>query len=283
MIDDEVVYLDNGRRADVLVVYLPALASDHEQFRDIIERSPYRGLSVCPYGWQENAECRPAIPLADHLTILTAFLERAVSRIRPRRTVLAGFSSGADLALRLPSESRMEVPPVDGILALGPNLSMDTCFFTSRLASIRTDSSEGMLETLQEMSAATDSVYAWVLLTPYLLNVAKRFHSDVATVRKLAREVVAPFEEEGPSPFAGWYRSVRAKGIAVMALFCNEPYDREGLAALRMDHLDAGVLGDEFDDADLVMERDRNHFELLDAELVAERIDELVGRLRDAR
>lgn len=277
MIGDELRFLDNGRASDVLAVHIPALGADHEQFREVVERSPYRGLAVSPYGWQEDTERRPSLSLGDHLTILGHFLADAVERLRPARTVLVGFSSGADMALRLPSEARVATPRVDAILALGPNVSLATCFFTSRIAAIRSESPEEMLETIRQIGASTESLEEWSLLTPFLLQVARRFRSDIPTLRTVAREIVEPFERPGISPFAGWYRDVKAQGIEVRAVFCNASYDQEGLARLRMQHLDSGVLGPDFEEGDLVTERKRNHFELLSSGVVAERIGELVA------
>ncbi|MDX1630763.1 MAG: serine/threonine-protein kinase [Thermoanaerobaculia bacterium] len=283
MIDDSLELLDNERESEVLAVYLPSLGADRELFREIVERSSFRGLAVTPYGWEEDADLRPPIPLRDHLTILARLVEDAVSRIRPRDTILVGFSSGSDMALRLPSEAAVEVPSLDGILALGPNLNLDTAFYTSRLASIRSKSSGEMLDTLREIGSSTDSVEEWAMLVPYLRKVALKFGSDVGTLQKVAAEIVAPFEDADDPPFAAWYRSVRQQGIEVRALFSNATFDREGLAELRMDHLDSGILGPDFQESDLVTERDRNHFELLDAELVETRIGELVEAIRSPR
>lgn len=276
MIGDELVFLDNARASEVLAVYIPSLGNDHEQYREAVESSPYRGLAVTPYGWQESAVRRPPLALHDHLTILGRFLDEMVRRIQPTRTVLVGFSSGADMAMRLPLEAQGRTSPLDGILALGPNVTIDTCFFTDRLARIRSDSPDDMLETIRQIEASTESLEEWISLAPYLVQVASRFGSHSKALRRVAGDVVEPFQRSGRSPFAAWYRALKQEGIAVGARFCNSSYDQEALASLRLKHLEAGILGPDFDDRDLVMEKHRNHFQLLDPDLIAEAIGEFM-------
>jgi hypothetical protein len=277
MLGDDVPYLDNRRDSDVLVVCLPGIGGDHEQFREVIERSPFRALSVSPYGWAEGARWRLPLPLRDHLTILRRVFDDAVRRLRPRFTVLSGFSSGGDLALRLPLEGAGEVTAPDAVLAIGPNLSLRTCFYTARLAAIRSESPDELLASLREIGASAETLEEWLLLQPFLFEVAKRFHAHVPALRLVARGIVEPFEADGTAPFAEWYRALRQRGIAVRALFCGTSFDLEGLSALRMAHLESAAFGPDFAEADLVEYRERTHMQLLDPELVTEHVRELLA------
>ncbi len=45
------------------------------------------------------------------------------------------MSSGADIALRMVSEGGVGKNHVDGVLALSPNISLETCFFTKATGS----------------------------------------------------------------------------------------------------------------------------------------------------
>jgi hypothetical protein len=74
VIGDELSYLDNKRQSDVLVVYLPGIVSDHSVYEETLGRSPYRGIAVTLYGFEELRRRRTPLPITDHLTILRYFL-----------------------------------------------------------------------------------------------------------------------------------------------------------------------------------------------------------------
>jgi alpha-beta hydrolase superfamily lysophospholipase len=60
---------------------------------------------------------RVSLPIADHLTLLRLFLESVVRELNAKTTVLVGMSSGADIAMRMIAEGRVDRNHVDGILA----------------------------------------------------------------------------------------------------------------------------------------------------------------------
>jgi hypothetical protein len=61
----------------------------------------------------------------DHLVLLREFLGHASERAGAAVTVLAGFSSGADVVMRLLAAGGTEQLRVQGVLALGCNLSLE--------------------------------------------------------------------------------------------------------------------------------------------------------------
>ena len=70
----------------------------------IVVMSRYGGdeVAITPYGLEESRRRRLPLPIAAHLGILSALLADLIRTIGPSRTVLAGFSSGADLGRGAP-------------------------------------------------------------------------------------------------------------------------------------------------------------------------------------
>ena len=281
VIGDKLSYLDNNRQSDVLVVYLHGLVSDHSRFEETLRRSPYRGIAVTLYGFEESRRRRTPLPIADHLTILRLFLESVVESVRPRTTILVGFSSGADMVLRLISEGDVDSNHIDGVLALSPNAGFETCFFSQHLAEIPGEGGEKILNLARETAGAMDTQRAWVLMTPYLVDLVRKFHIDARSLKTFAQDIVAPFLGGGDSPLAGWYRTAREGGLGVRVVFAgDEESERATLRDLMLAHVDHQVFGPDFNDADIVIEPNTLHMGLMDPEVIERHVEEFVGLLR---
>ena len=120
LIGSSMHYLDNGVESDVLVCYIPACGRAADQYDKVLETASYRGLAVTFRGFEPVTNWRPSLQLADHMVLVRELLREAVARLRPRVTIIGGFSSGADVAMRLAAapdpDSRLRL---DGCLALG--------------------------------------------------------------------------------------------------------------------------------------------------------------------
>jgi pimeloyl-ACP methyl ester carboxylesterase len=279
IIGDNLLFLDNDRPSDVLVVYVPGLGFGHGIFREIMNRSPYRGIALTLYGFEEARSRRPTVPIADHLTILRLFLQSIVEALKPRTTVLAGFSAGADIVLRMISEGG-DHSHIDGVLALSPNVSVETCFFTRRVAEVLEHDDEKILDIAREVAGAMDSPQAWLQMNPYLMELVRKFHADVDAFRSHGRDLLTPFLEDGESPFAGWYRAAKKAGVETRVVFAGaEDSEQQGVRGLMLDHVDHQVFGTDFDDADIVIEPDTLHMGLMEAELVERHLEELLRRI----
>jgi len=280
VIGDELSYADNERQSDVLVMYLPGILSDQSQYEETLRRSPYRGVAVTLYGFEESRRRRAPLPIADHLTILRQFLESIVETVRPTTTILAGFSSGADVVMRMIAEGGVGRTHIDGVLALGPNADLGTCFFSRRLADLPEDGGEKILDFAREAAGALDTAREWVLITPYLVELVRRFYADSNSLRTHSRDIIAPFLGGEGDPLAGWYRKARGAEVGVRMVFAgDEESEVAGLRKLMLAHVDRQVFGPDFNDADIVIEPDTLHMGLIDAELVERHVEEFVGML----
>jgi len=283
IIGDELRYLDNSRPSDVLVVYVPGFGFDHGAFSEILSRSPYRGVAVTLYGFEETRRRRTPLPIADHLTILRLFVESILEASRPETTVLTGFSSGADVALRLIFEGGMDHRHIDGVLALSPNVSLETCFFSKRVAEILDGRDGEILDIARDVAAAMDSPLAWLQINPYLMELVRKYHADIDALRAHGRDILAPFLAGGESPFTGWYRAVKESGLGLRVVFAGaEECEQKALGELMLAHVDHQVLGPDFSDADIVCEPNAPHMGLMNKEVIERHLEELLRLLRES-
>jgi hypothetical protein len=282
VIGDELTYLDNERSSKVLVVYLPGFGFGHGVFAKVLERSAYRGIAVTMYGFEEKRHRRIPLPIADHLTLLRLFLESSVDAVKPRTTVLCGFSSSADIALRMISEGGVDNTHIDGVLGLSPNVSLETCFFSRRVAAISQDKDGEILDIVREVAAALETPQAWLQMNPYLLELVRKYHADIDALRCHGRDIVAPFLEEKDCPFPGWYRAAKKAGVRVRVVFAGaEESEQRALRELKLAHIDRQIFGPDFDDADIVNEPGALHMGLMDAEVIERHLQEFMLFFRE--
>jgi serine/threonine protein kinase len=280
LIGNAMHYLDNGVESDVLVCYIPACGRAADQYDKVIELATYRELAVTFRGFEPVTAWRPCLTLDDHMVIVREFLREAVARLRPRLTIIAGFSSGADFAMRLAAapdpESRLRL---DGCLALGPNLSIETCFLTSALATLKDRDDEALLSLLRRVSSSASSLDEFVNICDYIASVVPSFRHDVAALRTFGAAISSPFATAKLTPFAEWYRATAAKGSRLRCVFEDTPMFRDLVRELQLRNLDDGLLGPHYEEGSVVAEPGSSHFDLIDPARVEQHAQALVDRL----
>ena len=282
LIGDHLEYLDNQRSSDVLVMYLGGLGMGHSAFATVLESSPYRGVAVIPYGLQQRSNRRIPLPISDHLTILRLFLKHLNESVKPATTIVAGFSSGADLALRLISEGGVDHNSVAGVLGLSPNLNLDTCFFTAQVARIPDNADGGVFRVVRDVMAEQETADAWLLMNPYLVEVVRDFRTDLGALRRLAQDIVTPFQGGADWPLSGWYQDARRAGVGLRLVFASTESEQVPLRDLMLAHVDDKVFGPSFDDSEIVTEPNSHHFDLMHPSIIEKNLAELINRIRAA-
>jgi serine/threonine protein kinase len=290
MIGDAQRYLDNEVESPVLLCFVHGTGYDQRQFARILELTPYRALAPSLYGFEPIAARRRALSLDDHLVILREFVHDAVERLRPEVTLLVRFSSGADLVLRLlaadeASEragAREPRPPVDGALALGANLSLETCFVTRLLGGVHVDDPQLTLEVLRSLGAGADTLHDWLNIHEYLVTTLRKFGGDIAPLRRYSAAIVQPFAAGGESPFATWYRAASGRVRRLCCVFEETEQIDRPLRELRLRNLDERILGAHYRDDSVVTEPGTDHFDLIRPDLVLRHVDAMVLALRQS-
>jgi pimeloyl-ACP methyl ester carboxylesterase len=271
-----VKYVDNQVQSDHLVVFLHGLGADGGQFANFLAASPHRAVAVTLVGFGKQEVRRPTLGIDDHSRVLRMLLRELMSVCRPRRTLLVGHSAGADQLLRMLHEEDGAGVAVDGLIALGPNVSLDTCFATRLYAKIDSANPDGTLEILKSLAEHIDTLETWLVVQSYFAEMFIKLGNDLEPLRRYAADLVRPFEQAG-DPLADWYRSAKRRVPHVRMVFSNE--EAAAAETLLARHLESNVLGDDFTEDSFTIER-VHHLALLDLARVSREVERAFGVIR---
>ncbi len=276
----ELHYLDNRVASPVLLCLMPAWGRRSDQNVEMMSRVPYRTVIPTFRGFEDVTPWRPSLGIEDHIVLVREFLHDLAARVDARTIIIAGFSTGADIALRFAAmpdpESRLRV---DGCLALGGNLAESTCFFTRVMASLGGDGDADMLAAMRQISNAATTLDEWVNTCQYAIRIASMFRHEADPVRTFAAGITAPFEQEDLIAFANWYRAATAAGCRLRCVFEDTPMYRDLVRELQLRNLDEGLLGDRYEEGSIITEAGTGHFDLAEPSRVARHLEALVSRL----
>lgn len=272
-----VTYVDNQVQSDQLVVFLHGLGADGGQFERFLNASPHRAVALTLVGFGRLEKRRPTLGIDDHSRVIRMLLREIMAECRPRRTLLVGHSAGADQLLRMMHDEAAAGVQVDGLIALGPNVSLDTCFATRLYAKIDAANPDGTLAILKSLAEHIDTLETWLVVQSYFAQMFIKLGTDLEPLRRYAADLVRPFEEPG-DPLADWYRSAKQRVPHVRLVFSNE--EAAAAEALLARHLEGNVLGDDFTENSFSIER-VHHLELLDLGLITRLVEEVFGSTRD--
>jgi hypothetical protein len=240
-----------------------------------LNASPYRAIAVTLVGFGKLEKRRPTLGLDDHSRVLRLLMRHIVAECRPRRILLVGHSAGADQLMRMMHDEEGAGVPVDGLIALGPNVSLETCFATRLYARIDSHNPDDTLAILKSLSEHIDSLETWLVVQSYFAQMFIKLGDDLEPLRRYAADLVKPFQDGG-DPLADWYRSAKRRVPAVRLVFSNE--EAMAAEALLARHLESNVLGDEFSESSFTIER-VHHLALLDLALITRQVDDLFGAM----
>ena len=271
-----VTYVDNQVQSDRLVVFLHGLGADGGQFEVFLNASPYRAIAVTLVGFGKIEKRRPTLGIDDHSRVLRMLLREITAECRPRSTLLVGHSAGADQLLRMMHDDEGAGVQVDGLIALGPNVSLDTCFATRLYAKIDAANPDGTLAILKALAEHINTLETWLVVQSYFAQMFIKLGNDLEPLRRYAADLVTPFERAG-DPLADWYRSAKQKVPHVRLVFSNE--EAAAAETLLARHLEGNVLGDDFSEESFTIER-VHHLALLDFALITRLVEKVFGLIR---
>lgn len=244
--------------------------------------SPHRIVIPTLFAFDSGRKLRFPLGVRDHLALLEGLLRDLTGRIRPELVVLAGFSAGGDMVLRLAAECG-PATRIDGCLALGSNLGLETCFVTGVLSGVSSAAPEVVLPALNAALSGASTVSDWLSLADYLVRILGNFQDDFRPIQAFARDIVAPWEAEGVGALVRWYRAATAAGRRVRCVFEDNEMYRSQVRELHLRNLDEGVLGAGYQAGSIVVEPVAGHFDLLRPELIVRHLDALVKEIRAGR
>ena len=264
-------YLDNGAESSTLVVLVHGAGGDQRQFEQALGLLPERAVAPTLVGFEPSARSRPVVGVDDHSELLRSFLRDLQERLRPRSVILVGYSSGSDQCLRLASLEGGTGIAVSGLVALGPNVDLGTCFFTQKLANLKAEDPSEVLAVLKSLGSDVKSLPTWLAMQEYIVAAFSKFGTDLGALTQYASDIVAPFEAGG-DPLAEWYRNASANVPHIRLVFGEmESSSAEGLLKRHLEH---NVLGARFTEASYVIEP-LDHLSLMNPEVVARHVREI--------
>jgi len=276
-IGDRLEYLDNRVPSDALIGFFPACGLSGEQYDPILRATRYRAMALTPFGFEADRRRKFPLPLEDHLVLAREWLRAMTAAVKPRLLVVVGFSSGADFALQLAAAEGVEI---HGCLALGCNLSLETCFVTRVLARMESGKDTDTLAALRSVGASAASLDDWINVHDYLVAIARKFKGGLEPLRRFARDVTDPFEAGALTPFIQWHLDATRRGRSLRSVFEDSGVCRELLKELHLRNIDEKILGGNYEEDTIVIEPDAGHFDLIAPPLVERHLDALVAGLR---
>lgn len=283
MAGDSMEYLDNHARSDTLACFLPPVGLDAGVLEEHLRLLPWRCVAVTPFSHEPNRSRRYTLALADHFTLLRHFLRHMEERTGARRVVLAGISSGADVALRFVAARPGGGARLDAVLASGCNVSLESCHVTAMLARMSSRHPERLLADLRVVGETARGLDDWLTVHTYLVAMLRKFRGGVDPLRQLAREIVRPFEAGGTSPFVGWFREASANVHAIRCVFEDgEPYGTF-VRTLLGSSSSRAELGGKYQAGSIVIEPGAGHYDMQRTEVLARHLDALLARVEELR
>jgi pimeloyl-ACP methyl ester carboxylesterase len=270
-------YLDNHARSDTLVCFVPAIGLDAAAFEEHLRVMPWRCVAMTPFSHEPLRHRRYTLSLADHFTLIRHFLRHVEERSAASRVVLVGFSSGADVVMRFAAARPGGGARVDGVLSLGCNIALETCFVTSMLARMSSRHPERLLTDLRAVGESVTELDEWLTIHTYLVAMLRKFRGAVDPLRQLAREIVRPFEGGGESPFLTWYREASTNVRVVRCLFEDSERYRTFVSQLVFGQADSRQLGDKYREDSILIEPDSGHFDLERVDVVTKHLDAMLA------
>ena len=284
MVGDSIQYRDNGRASSVLVCYLARWGADVADGNPLLKATRCRAVAPALFGFDEGRRYQKSLPIEDHLVLIRALIEDVRRTSGARHVVVVGFSTGADIAQRLAAaEPGLGNAPIDGCLALGGNLSLETCFLSGVLNKAGTEHEDQLVDYLRSATKNATTLQEWLNTSEYLVKLIRRFRSDLPILRAFAREVTRPFEEGPLVPFVRWYRAAAGRGCRLRCVFEDNALYRELVRELQLKNRDEGLFGADYQEGSIVIEPGTDHFDLEAPALIDRHIDRIMDDMRAAR
>ena len=234
-------------------------------------------------GFESQPRHRIPLSFADHIALVSELVHQVSSQNEPSLLIVTGFSASGDLVLKLPASMPEGARPIDGILSVGPNQGIETCFVSSVMAQLDSNDPTRLLAAFRTITAVASNLDDWMLLNGYVGRIMARFRDNVAPLRSLGRDIVEPFERLGSSAFADMYREATSRVRMVRCVFEDSEICNQLLKQVLLEHMDRGVLGDRHRDGALLIESTPSHFELLQPERMARHLHAMVEELQTGR
>jgi serine/threonine protein kinase len=273
----EMRYADNNRDSNVLIVWIPSIGGDHKTsaWRELISSSPYRMVIVCPVGMEPDVINRPVVSMENQFALIRALTASLRASLRPRKTVLSGFSCGSIMALRCAAgDETGEL--IDGVLAIDPDMQESDCFITRLFAGLDSSSSADVMKGLLSISSSCTTMHEWLVLHQHMIECVDKVKDDFSPLVRQGKDLSEAFDNVhtgNDSPFVGFLSDAIERVRTVRCLFHDSAENRRVIGEIRMMHFDDQCLGSKFTDDVITFIPDSDHIGMMSTECLLEYLD----------
>jgi serine/threonine protein kinase len=273
----EMRYADNNRDSDVLIIWIPSIGGDHttSAWRELIRSSPHRMVIVCPVGMEPEVTNRPVVSMENQFALIRALIASLRASLRPRKTVLSGFSCGSIMALRCAGAEESSAL-VDGVLAIDPDMQESDCFITRLFAELDSSSSTDVMNGLLTISGSCTTMHEWLVLHQHMIECVDKVKDDFSPLVRQGMDLSAAYDgvhTGRESPFVGFLREATEHVRTVRCLFHDSAENRRMIGEIRMMHFDDQCLGSKFTDESLTFIPVADHLGMMTTERLLEYLD----------
>jgi len=249
--------------SDELVVFFHGMGLDASDFHDAMTGTELHTVALTMSGFDPADRDLPPVPVESHLEVLSRLVAELRDRYPDKRMILAGFSLGADMVLRLAERWHADptrAPKLYGALLLDPNVNHATMTISRIFAAA--DPTHPLC-TMRDVVLMPDDVFAFGQVCGYLAKLSTK---SFPQVHRIARDFVDYWEPAGRYGLLGARLRTLADLVDRLHVVFSGPYE-EHLAAVRAELARRAIDNASYDHTAL------DHFELIAAPLLARQLD----------
>lgn len=197
VIGRELWYLERRTNSTHLVVLLPGLGLDANDFRPFMNVAPQHTAGITAFGHnsEETKDDRyRAIGLATHTDLVSGAINNLCRQYPHKKLTLVGFSVGADMLLRLAElwqNHPDRKPQVSSVLLLDPNINHSTMIITGSVANLNPDEP---LAELKRIANIPRSPIEFQNICEYLHKISEK---DLRQIQRYASDLWDYWEPDG--------------------------------------------------------------------------------------
>jgi predicted alpha/beta-fold hydrolase len=281
VIGENIQYLDNGVKSDILLIFLHGLGLDANDFRHYMEVSKYRCLAPTLYGFNRNENILISLSIDAHTAILTSFINSNIEKITPKTVILVGFSIGADMVQYIVKANQKLAKKIDGMLLLDGNINHSTCTISNRFALINPKNHNNVVEIVRSISEGTENLSEWLQVHQYLVKVFSKFKNRTPILARFAKETSERFDSNatnGLDYFISNFQATTDKVRNVQYIFSGESNNKKALNDFKALILSDINIASAYSDDSIKIENNMKHFDLIEYVNLNSFIDQTISK-----
>ncbi|MCH9739480.1 MAG: alpha/beta hydrolase [Epsilonproteobacteria bacterium] len=276
IIGEKILYIDNHLESKNLVFMFHGLGLDHNDFRAYIEKSNYHCIAPTLYGFNKNENIKDILSYKTHCYLLACFVKDKIDEIQPRSVTLVGFSIGGDMIQDIVYEYPFVAQKVNAVIILDCNINIHTCTISKRIASLNPHNEENIINIINSFNQGISELKEWLQVQQYLIKVFSKFIDRLHILSLFAKEITNRLEkdtDDGFECFTSNFKNTTKKIDHVQYIFSDDNINKKLINTINFINLNSQILGDDYNESSIRLEREHLHFDLLEYKNLKSYID----------